>query len=302
MPHSGPPPIHRQSSAAGLNAPHNPPRPSGLPDSTEHAAHPPKQDQRQDAVWRLPLVRAGLAVPFASPWRRRPMHAGAASKSLAQKTNGALTNDNCAPEKFLACDVRKAHLTCVRIADWPISSGAIAVVVRIAAGVIHAFQFSERDPGIHDRPVCYCASSVMSRPLVRRLVRWIVAVLLLGQLAVAAYACPGLVANAADTEKRDAFGADCVMTDSHEALFADRAMSPVALDLESPNLCAEHCKAGQQSDQTSTLNVPGVAPPVAFENNPPLRVESRLRPTASFVNALVSACPPHAILHCVRRS
>lgn len=142
----------------------------------------------------------------------------------------------------------------------------------------------------------------MNRALVRRLVRWIVAVLLLGQLAVAAYACPALVANAADTQQRYAIGADCVMADSDEALVADSAISPVALDLESPNLCAEHCKAGQQSDQTSTLNVPGAALPVAFENNPPLTVESRLRPTASRVNALVSACPPHAILHCVRRS
>ncbi len=109
MPHSGQPPILRQSSAARLNAPHNPPQPSGLPNPPEHAAHALKQNQRPDAAWRLPLVRAGQAVPFASPWRRRPMHAGAGAKPLAQKTNGALANDSCASEKFRACDVRKAH-------------------------------------------------------------------------------------------------------------------------------------------------------------------------------------------------
>jgi len=142
----------------------------------------------------------------------------------------------------------------------------------------------------------------MSRSLVRGLVRWIVVTLLLGQLAIAAYACPALRAITTDVGQRSAVVVDSAMSTTHEVVLTDGGATIGTLDADSPNLCAEHCKVGQQSDQTSSVNVPVAVPLAPFENNPPRLAQSRLRPTASSVNALVSACPPHAILHCVRRS
>lgn len=142
----------------------------------------------------------------------------------------------------------------------------------------------------------------MSRSLVRGLVRWIVVTLLLGQLAIAAYACPALRANTEDVGQRSTVTVDSAMSVDDEVVRADCGALIGALDADSPNLCAEHCTYGQQSDQTSGVNVPVAVPLAPLENNPPRLVESRLRPSASSVSALVSACPPHAILHCVRRS
>lgn len=142
----------------------------------------------------------------------------------------------------------------------------------------------------------------MSRSLVRGLVRWIVVTLLLGQLAIASYACPALRANAVDVAQDSAIGVDCVMSAPDHVVLADSDAPTSTIDGDSPNLCAEHCKYGQQSDQTNNVNVPVAAPSTSFENNPPRLVESRLRPTASVLSALLSTCPPHTILHCVRRS
>lgn len=134
------------------------------------------------------------------------------------------------------------------------------------------------------------------------LVRWIVVALLLGQLAIAAYACPALRGSAAEVGQTGAVGVDCAMSAEDGNVLADKGALIGVADIDSPSLCAEHCKFGQQSDQTSNISVPAVMPQAPLENNPPRLVESRLRPTASAVSALVSACPSHAILHCVRRS
>jgi len=74
-----------------------------------------------------------------------------------------------------------------------------------------------------------------------------------------------------------------------------------AMDASSPNLCAEHCKQGQQSDKAPTLNAPAAvlttlyATPLVPELAPPPRS------AAATLSALVAASPPHAILHCVYR-
>ena len=76
-----------------------------------------------------------------------------------------------------------------------------------------------------------------------------------------------------------------------------------ATDTASGNLCAEHCKYGQQSDRASTLAVPAVLlsalypmTPWAPETAPPPH------PAAASLSALVAASPPHAILHCIFRT
>ena len=82
---------------------------------------------------------------------------------------------------------------------------------------------------------------------------------------------------------------------------ADMTMGP--LDPQNANLCAEHCKFGQQSDQASTLTVPAallmalyVAPQVSTALLAGLR-----RPAAATPSALVAASPPHTVLHCCFR-
>lgn len=75
----------------------------------------------------------------------------------------------------------------------------------------------------------------------------------------------------------------------------------VTMDPTSPNLCAEHCRYGQQSDQVPSLNVP-VALLVALYARP-LVLEVAAPPSVAAVRttAPVAASPPHAILHCVYR-
>ena len=142
----------------------------------------------------------------------------------------------------------------------------------------------------------------MSHSFVRGLVRWIVVALLLGQFAVASYACPALRAITADVGLRSVVDVADAMPADDAVVLADSGTLIGSLDAGSPGLCAEHCKNSPQSDQTSSVSVPVALPLLPFENNPPRLVESRLRPMATTVSALVSACPPHAILHCVRRS
>ena len=74
-----------------------------------------------------------------------------------------------------------------------------------------------------------------------RVITTAVFALLFAQLSVAAYACP-LPATAAAEE---------AMTDCEG--MASR------LDPSSPNLCADHCQYGQQTDQLRTPTVPAVS-------------------------------------------
>lgn len=150
----------------------------------------------------------------------------------------------------------------------------------------------------------------MTRGLVRMVARGLIGLLLFSQLAIAAYACPALSAGLAGGSSNAMsvpMALDAVaVTDNAR----DSAMqgSPCA-DMvgvtytASSNLCAEHCKYGQQSDHASTLTIPVVLlsalypmTPWASETAPPLHL------AAASLSALVAASPPHAILHCVSRT
>lgn len=143
----------------------------------------------------------------------------------------------------------------------------------------------------------------MSRRLLRQIARWLVGVLLLSQLAIAAYACPSLLGagswgsqTAVDRlpdEPAQAGAADAVGGCGDAMGVADPA---------SPNLCAEHCKVGQQSDHAASIVVPAPLPALLYVHIPLARPVPRGRPSATNLNALVAASPPHAILHCVRRT
>ena len=149
----------------------------------------------------------------------------------------------------------------------------------------------------------------MKRSLVRRVARCLAGVLFLAQLTIAAYACPGLssaTAAGGQMELNAAAPAPQGEVSIEPGAAAMAAQMPNcsdmagAMDPDAANLCAEHCKYGQQSDHAPTLTVPAVllsalyATPAALP--PPLP-----RGAAALMDALVAAPPPHAILHCVFR-
>jgi hypothetical protein len=129
----------------------------------------------------------------------------------------------------------------------------------------------------------------MKRRWLHRVGRALIGVLLFAQMAVAAYACPGLLP-----------GASTMPT------AADQATGPCA-DMAgatdpSPNLCAEHCRYGQQSDHAPTLTVPVVLLTTLLITPYATDVAMRPRPAAAASSALASVDPPHAILHCCFRT
>lgn len=128
--------------------------------------------------------------------------------------------------------------------------------------------------------------------------------LLFSQLAVAAYACPsapsmGVQMSMAGPTETDAGKVSMDIASEFMSNCDDMAMGP--LDPQNANLCAEHCKYGQQSDQASTLTVP-VALLMALYLAPLAPAPTGgLRPAAATPSALLAASPPHAILHCCFR-
>lgn len=154
----------------------------------------------------------------------------------------------------------------------------------------------------------------MKRSFVRGLARCLAGVLFLAQMAVAAYACPGL-SSAIDAGAR--MGQMQPMTQASAAAPQAEASSDPgaaaaaaqmpncsdmagAMDPGSANLCAEHCKYGQQSDQAPTLTVP-VAILNALYTTPVVPLTPLPRSAAALTDVLVAASVPHAILHCVFR-
>ena len=144
----------------------------------------------------------------------------------------------------------------------------------------------------------------MTRAWLRGIARGLIGVLFLAQITIAAYACQGL--SAASTANMQMPPIDASKADPTAAVVAGTsAAAPdcdgMAADPAAPNLCAEHCKYGQQSDTAATLTVPALlltalyATPFAAHRPPPSR------PAAGLASALVAASPPHAILHCVYR-
>ncbi len=146
----------------------------------------------------------------------------------------------------------------------------------------------------------------MKRSLLRAIARGLVGAVLAAQMAISAYACPALsLRPAAHLALPDAG----VATGESETAKTNLPMVQPSnceammggLDASSPNLCAEHCKYGQQTDHVPTLNAPAfvltawyVMPLVPMLAPPP-------RPAAATLRALAAVDPPHAILHCVHR-
>lgn len=135
----------------------------------------------------------------------------------------------------------------------------------------------------------------------RKVCQALVGVMLLAQLAVSAYACPGLASAAsmgAPTDAAMAAAAADAAADPHTAACADMAGG---MDPDLANLCAEHCHPGQPGGQVAALSVPAALLTALYVT--PLAPEPAVapRPAADTPSALAAASPPLAILHCCFR-
>jgi hypothetical protein len=141
--------------------------------------------------------------------------------------------------------------------------------------------------------------------------RVLIGTLLFAQLAVAAYACPGLSAMASVLAASGVTAAPAPISDkgpnaviaTDEATTANDGMvMPCAnLDEATPNLCAEHCRYGQQTADHAPAPMPAPAllsPLYALPDA--AAVEGGAAPTLASASAALTAAaaPPLAILHC----
>lgn len=146
----------------------------------------------------------------------------------------------------------------------------------------------------------------MTRGFLRSVCRALIGAVLLAQMAVSAYACPGLASGA--MMNMPAVSAVPTGDEASQGVAADASDQAIAcadmagpMDPDFANLCAEHCHHGQQSDQAATLTVPAVLLTALYVT--PLAAEPVVapRPAANATSALVAASPPLAILHCCFR-
>ena len=143
----------------------------------------------------------------------------------------------------------------------------------------------------------------LSRALRQSVSRLLIGVVLFAQLAVASYACPGL-------KVMNSVGNGVAPTAMH-GVMADIAAEPAAMppgcdqmDPDAANLCAEHCRHGQQSADTAnvpavSLGIPTVLDSLPLEPQHSLG-SSRCVP-APDAGLDAAPEPPHDILHCVFR-
>ena len=146
----------------------------------------------------------------------------------------------------------------------------------------------------------------MTRQFLRMICRALIGVVLFAQLAVSAYACPGLTAaggmamQMSSPAATDAQSADTAMAVTGQSAMNCEDMAG-AMDSSFANLCAEHCHQGQQSDHTATLTVPAAVLTALYLTPMAPEPFAAPRPAADATSALVAASPPHTILHCCFR-
>ena len=156
----------------------------------------------------------------------------------------------------------------------------------------------------------------MKRHFLRSVCRTMIGVVLLAQLAVSAYACPGLSVAAAPMNMPMSAAAKSGADPSESANTVRVVTAATALpapqptncedmarpmDPEFANLCAEYCRHGQHSDQTATLAVPAALLSAFYISPLALAPSLAPRPAAAAPSARAAAFPPLAILHCCFR-
>ena len=152
----------------------------------------------------------------------------------------------------------------------------------------------------------------LSRTLTQTVGRMLIGVVLFAQFAVASYACPGLQEMMLTASASSAsVTVSATATDSETEPATDSAHEPAAMppgcgqmDPDAPNLCAEHCRQGQQSADTAAAPMVGLSNAVLLYSIPleaPHSAAAGQPVLATGVRLDATSEPPHAILHCVFR-
>jgi len=149
---------------------------------------------------------------------------------------------------------------------------------------------------------------MMTRALRRIICRALIGVMLFAQFAVAAYACAEFESSARPAQPVSSVAAqDVAALDESVSVAAtasvvgglmDCDQMSGSLDPASPNLCAEHCRYGQQSDQTTTPTAPMVVLSSLYTVPAVPEVPPPPRPSAASDSSRAAAATPLAILHC----
>ena len=140
----------------------------------------------------------------------------------------------------------------------------------------------------------------MTRQFLRTICRALIGVVMLTQMAIAAYACPGLAgAGTMAMTMASVTASDADVADSSPAMDCEGMTGP--MDPDFANLCAEHCHHGQQSDQTSMLTVPAVLLTALYDTTPAPVLGDSPGHVVEAASGRVAAAPPHTLLHCCLR-
>ena len=142
----------------------------------------------------------------------------------------------------------------------------------------------------------------MTRQFLRTICRALIGVVMLTQMAIAAYACPGVARSAAmamTMQMASVTASDFDAADASPTMDCEGMAGPI--DPDFANLCAEHCRHGQQSDQASTLTVPPVLLNALYDTSPAPVPGASPGHVVDAASGRVAAVPPHALLHCCLR-
>ena len=146
----------------------------------------------------------------------------------------------------------------------------------------------------------------MKKGFLRFVARSILVMLLVAQWSIVAHACTltgsRFQAGAGSTVQADQAEAARETLRSEESAPTDCASMDGMAAYTQDALCAEHCGYGDQGDRSAASTVPPVVLSVAyFVDFVPAACPPR-RTATEMAHALALGSPPHAILHCVRRS
>ncbi|MDE2593413.1 MAG: hypothetical protein KGL57_04180 [Burkholderiales bacterium] len=143
----------------------------------------------------------------------------------------------------------------------------------------------------------------MTKAFRRLICRLMIGVMLLAQISIAAYACPGLAASMAMQSDLTAMTSDSLPVDMADCdQMAEMPDMATSMDKALPNLCAEHCHQGHQSDQTQVLALPAVALISLYTVDQIVCTSELAWPTLAQYVPLAAAPPPLSILHCCFRT
>jgi hypothetical protein len=154
-------------------------------------------------------------------------------------------------------------------------------------------------------------SMIMCRSFKQLVCRVLTGALLFSQLAVAAYACPGIPA-AVLFERNQGQSIPAVAESGMVAATSDQvngaALScekmdrAIQTDRTTQNLCAEHCKYGQQSADRASAPIPLAVLHTTLYTTPSLSEAAiRIQPLAALESPPPATSPSHTILHCCFR-